>query len=492
MNLRFVLLVVGGALLIEAFFLLICSGYTAFFEPQNTGMQSAWMKSFGLCSLSALLCILIGFKSRKDEIFHREAFAVVGVGWIICSFLGSFPFYFSPYDIPFWDSLFESVSGLTTTGATIFTDLEKLPRSLHLWRSLTQWIGGMGIVVLFVALLGFIGAGHKAIFANETSSLAETGLRPRVRSLTLRYLSIYLGLTIVAFAGLLLCGPSFFDSFTHATCAVSTAGFSPYNDSIAHFPQWYVHLWLIIVMILGGIAFPVHFQFFILKQYNHALKNEELRCYFWIIGIATSIICFDLLFVRFYEWDNFPRAALDSLFQVVAVMTTTGFSTVDFALWPGLSKMLLIILMIIGGCAGSTSGGIKVSRIILFAKAALRYLQLSFLPRTVKRLRLNGTPVEEAAIQGVAFYFAIYFVVLLIGVLTLSILEPNLDLTTVHSSVLACFNNLGPALDKAGPSENYAFFNPASKIWLSILMLVGRLEMKVILVLLIPAFWKKF
>lgn len=494
MNLRLVSLGIGGILLIESALMAACLCFALIYEA-GSGLSSwpaLWVSSFLPTLVAAALLILLGSKADRSRFFRREAFAIVGLGWLISGFFAALPYCLSPLHIPFWDGLFEAYSGLTTTGATIFTDLDLLPRSLILWRSVTQWIGGLGIVILFVAVLGFFGIGNKALFHRESSAMADSDLGTRFQSLSFRYLMIYISITGVAAVGCMIFGMTPFSALNHAMCALSTGGFSPHNESIAYYPQWTIHLWLVLIMLAGGIAFPIHYALWIRRQYDVFTKNEELRAYLAVIALVTLLIALDLI-IFWPEADSHPfRIVVASIFQTVSIITTTGFVSADFNLWPPLSKILLLGIMFIGGCAGSTGGGIKVSRFVVFAKAIGRHLQLVQRPHRISKLRMNQKLLPEDAIQGVVTYFALYFVLLLIGVLGLALLEPNLDLTSTLSAMISCLNNIGPGLAEVGPTENFAFFNPAGKIWLAAFMLLGRLEIYAILLLLLPSFWKKF
>lgn len=473
-----------------------CLVYSYLYEDQEAGrgagMVHVWMVSTLVTLSSGLLLAFFCRGGRQALIFRREAFAVVGLAWLTTGIFAAIPFSLPPLSLAPWDALFESYSGFTTTGATIFTDLDSLPDSIILWRALMQWMGGMGIIVLFVALLGFMGLGGRSLFSSESSALAEDDLRPRIRSLSLSYLQIYLSFTILGIAGLYLMGVNIFDSVTHTATAVSTGGFAPHNASVDYFSEWYIHLYIVILMFLGGIAFPVHYQFFFLKKVGIWQKNEELRVYCYILLGVTVVIAVDLLLTGHYKLDNVGWAVMDSLFQVVSIMTSAGFGTADYDQWPGLSKVLIIGLMIIGGCAGSTSGGMKVARFVVFSKGAMRELRKVFRPHLILRLKVNDRLLEETVITGVVFYFALYFVLLIIGILGFAVLDPGRDLTTIFSGAISCFNNIGPALGDVGPSQNYASLNPASKLWLSLLMLLGRVELYAVLLLFLPSFWKKF
>lgn len=490
MNFRFIYSTLGGISIINSLMVLLCLLYALVHEYGESNLVTIWTLCFCINLTSGAVFFFFGRGMDKNRIFRREALAVVGIGWIYCGIFSALPYFFS--GVPVWDALFESYSGLTTTGATIFADIEVLPRSIVLWRSVTQWMGGLGVVILFVALLGFIGVGTKALFSRESSAVAQSDIIPKVQSLTLRYLGIYMGFTLAGIIGLLILGVSFFDATCHSLSAISTGGFSPYNDSVGHFDNHAISLWITAIMFVGGIGLPVHYLVLIQKRWGLLKSNEEVRTYFTVLLFATLIIGINLAVAQPVPGNNLFSRIVDSIFQVVSITTTTGFITTDFDLWPSLSKFVLLLLMIMGGCAGSTAGGMKVARFIVFAKSARRNLQLIIRPHLVSRLRMNRKVLDEDFIQAVIFYFAIYFVLLIIGILGFSMLEPDLEMTSTVSGVIASFNNIGPGLGKLGAVENFAFLNVASKMWLCLFMLLGRLELYAILLLFLPAFWRKF
>jgi len=488
MNFPLVLLALGGVLLIESGLMLFCLGFAWSISED----PSIWWQSFLPTVATGAALIGLGRKADRNRFFRREAFIIVGLSWLVSGFFGALPYVLAPPHAVIWDGLFESISGFTTTGATIFTDLDQLPRSIILWRSMTQWIGGLGIVILFVAVLGFFGIGNKALFHRESSALADSDLGTRFQTLSLRYLMIYVSITAVGTIGLWVLGMTPYSAFNHAMCAISTGGFSPHNESVAYYPQLSIHLWLVALMLAGGIAFPLHYLIWIQRRWKTLSENEEFRVYLLVIIAVTCTLILNLNLSPSVGESTHLRRLVDALFQTVSILTTTGFCTADFNLWPPLSKFLLLGIMLIGGCAGSTAGGIKVSRFIVFIKAIGRHLEQVQRPHRVSKIRLNTKILPEDAIQGVITYFALYFFLLLTGILGLSLLEPSMDMTSTLSAVIACLNNIGPALAQVGPTENFALFNPAGKLWLAGFMLLGRLEIYAILLLLLPSFWKKF
>ncbi len=493
MNLRLVNLALGGILSLVCLLMIVCLLFSMGYEgAEDSPWPSVWWISLLPTLGAAAIFLVLGRKADRQRIFRREAFAVVGLGWCSASLFCALPFVFAPLDIPVWDALFESVSGLTTTGSTIFPDLGLLPQSLLLWRSLMQWMGGLGIIILFVAILGFFGIGNKALFHRESSALADSEMGTRFQMLSLRYLIIYVSITLAGIVGLWVLGMEPMAAIHHGLCAIATGGFSPHNESVAFYPQLSLHLWLVVLMMAGGVAFPLHFLIWYQRRYRVLWSNEEFRTYLLIMLGVSVVIGLDLVFYGGDLPSKGWRLVVDALFQTVSIMTTTGFTSTNYDQWPPLTKFLMLGLMFMGGCAGSTAGGIKVSRFIVFTKAALRHLRTVYCPHRIETIRLNTKVLSGDSVHGVIIYFALYFILLLVGILGLALLEPTLQFATILSAVITCFNNVGPGLAEVGPNSNFASLQPMGKLWLSAFMLLGRLELYAILLLLLPSFWKKF
>lgn len=493
MNLRFVALVIGAVLVLESGLMGICWLYAWLSPmPAENAMADTWLISIFVTFTVGVLPVVMFRNTIDMNVFRREAFAVVGLGWIIAGIFAALPFSLPPLSMPIWDGLFEAYSGLTTTGATIIVDLALIPDSVILWRAITQWLGGLGIVVLFVAVLGLFGGGGKSLFVSETSAVADDDFGARVRSLAITYFLIYLIVTVIGFIGLVILGKDPFDAACHSMSAIATGGFSPYNASMAEFPSHAIQLWIIALMMFGGIAFPIHYQVFVLRRLGVLRENTEFHAYLIILFGVSAVVLADLLATGAYKGAEWWDAAVASLFQVTSIMTTTGFASTDFDAWPNLAKTMLLGVMIIGGMAGSTSCGLKVARVVLFAKVLKRQFQTIFRPHLVLKLRMNGHTLEEKLAEGVIFYVAMYFALLIASTLVTNVLEPHLSLTNVLSATIATYNNIGPGLELVGPTQNYAFLNPATKIWLSFMMLLGRVEIFAIIVLFLPSFWRKF
>jgi len=491
-NFRYIALILGIILALEGMLMGTCWLY-AWLSPLDieTAMEHTWAVSMCVTFTTGVLLIALFRREMSSQIMRREALAVIGLTWIVSGVFAAIPFMMPPMNMAPWDALFECYSGLTTTGATVMSDLDHKPHSIILWRSLMQWIGGLGIIILFVALLGIFNVGGKSLFTSESSAVAESDVGTRIKTLSTGYVVLYLGFTVIGLLGMILSGSETFEALNLAMCGIATGGFSPVDESAGHLSE-ISQMFLIWLMVMGGIAFPFHYQFWILRRLDVVKTNTEFHVYLGIILTATAIIAVDLIVVGEYKTGDHHWIIVDSMFQVVSIMTTTGFSSADFNAWPPLAKVILLGLMIVGGCAGSTSCGLKVARVVVFFKAMLRQIRLAFRPNRIFKLNMNGRPLSEKIIAGVIFYVALNFFGIVIGIFGLAIMQPQVDMSTVISAVLACINNIGPGLELVGPTENYAFLRPISKLWLSLLMLFGRLEFFAVLVLFFPSFWKKF
>jgi trk system potassium uptake protein TrkH len=423
------------------------------------------------------------------EILRKEAIAVVGSGWVICGLFGALPYLFCTPRLELVPALFESMSGFTTTGATVMADITLFPKAILLWRSLTQWLGGVGILVLFVALLSSVGAGSKALFQHESSAKTGGGVQARIQDVAAKLWQIYLGLSLLCMMGLMALGMDAFEAVCHAMTAISTGGFSTRNASVAAFESVGIELWLTVFMTLGGINFLLY-AWLLQGRWDRWRREEETRVYLAIIVLATGALTLDLVLSGGIEhpW----RALRESVFQVVSVLTTTGFTTADYDQWPPLAQVLLLLLMVIGGCTGSTAGGVKVSRWVLFLKILRYQVKLSFRPNLVFTLRLNGATVDEEVHLHTIIFIALAGVTVAVGTAVVSLLEPSLDIDSSLSAVLTTLCNVGPGLGAVGPSRNFAHLGEVTMIVLSGLMLLGRLEFFAILVLFTGSLWRKY
>lgn len=424
-------------------------------------------------------------KKPKNTVFYaREGFVAVSLSWVILSFFGALPFYLSGEIPNFEDAMFETISGFTTTGASILSNVEGLSHSMLMWRSFTHWIGGMGVLVFVLAVLPLAGGYNMHIMRAESPGPAVGKLVPKVRSTAKILYVIYFGMTILEMLLLLAGGMPLFDAMTTSFGTAGTGGFGIKNSSIAFYDSYYLQGVITVFMILFGINFNVYYLFLI-KKPKDAFRSEEARAYLGLILAAVLIIGWN---VRGYfptVFDALHHAA----FQVASIITTTGFSTVDFNQWPQLSKIILVILMFVGACAGSTGGGMKVSRMLIGAKAALKELSFLIHPRSVKVLKLENKALEHSVVRSVNAYFIAYTVVFWLSVLLVSL--DNMDFTTTFTSVAATLNNIGPGLNAVGPAGNFSEVSAFSKVVLMFDMLAGRLEIFPMLLLFSPATWRK-
>jgi len=449
--------------------------------------------------------VLIGRRANAAEnIYRREAIAVVALGWLLCGLLGALPYIFSGvlanlyhnwFDICA-SAAFESISGFTTTGASIFPQPEQLPRAILFWRSLTHWLGGMGIVVLFVAILGQIGPSAKFLFSSEVPGPLAESIRPRIRQTALLLWKIYLAISLAEVICLMLGGMTIFESLCHTFGTMATGGFSTENSSIGQYQHLGFEITIIVFMVLAGTNFNLYAAI-LHGQWREALKNHEWRIYLVLLFCAVGLISLDLILNRPLAYSA-GQAIRSAAFQAVSIMTTTGYCTDDSNAWPNFSRWLLIILMFIGGSAGSTGGGIKVIRIMLFARLVLLEIEQTFRPNVVRPLKIGSGALDDSVRRNVSAYIGIVLVIFLVATALLLVCHnegqiaarQRLDLESAFSAVAATLNNIGPGLNMVGATQNYAFFTAPAKILLALLMILGRLEIMVILCMFVPSFWR--
>lgn len=423
------------------------------------------------------------------RIMKREAVAIVGLGWTFAAGFGAIPFYLSQNSIGIAGAFFESTSGFTTTGSTVFTEIASLPKGLLLWRSLTQWLGGAGILVLFVALLNQSGVGSKSLFRQESSAPDADSLQARAHDVAVTLWRIYLGLTVLCFLGLWVLSGDHFIALTHALTTVSTGGFSPYNDSVAGFNDPLVEWWIILFMFLGGISFML-MAFVAGGKWQRLYRDNEFFAYGLIIFSSVMIIT-AVLMTNTDIALPFMEVLRHAAFQVVSIMTTTGYVTQDYDQWPVPTHVVLIILMMVGGCAGSTSGGIKVGRIVLLFKIARQEIIRTFRPNQIFPLRLNGKPVSDFLITQSMLFLGLNGLIIAVATVIVSLLEPHLSSADALSAVIATLFNIGPGLGVVGAVQNFAHLGNTTQLILSFLMLLGRLELFAILTLFVPSLWRR-
>ena len=480
MNRRAVFRVVGFILVTVGVAMLMPIGVAVFFHSSD--LVSLLISA--LIPMVLGLVILLGTRGRAD-LRVRDGFAIVTFGWLAAGIFGSLPYYLSGA-CPHWiDALFESVSGFTTTGSTIFTDIEALPPGLILWRSLTQWMGGMGIVVLSVAVLPLLGVGGMALFRAEVPGPTTDRLSPRIQSVAKTLWGVYLGLTVSQLLLLKLGGMSWFDSLNHAFCTVSTGGFSPRNASIGAYDSWFIESVVIFFMLLAGANFSLHLWPLRAKMPTY-WKNEEFRLYALVVLFATLLIFLSLVFKTNLQANDALRGAL---FQTVSIITTTGFGTQDYLLWGFGAQILLFCLMFTGACAGSTSGGMKLMRVIVLFKHGVTMAYREIHPRAIYKIRFNNTVVEESVMLRILGFFLLWIFIFFAVALALGLLGMNLN--SAMGASIATLGNIGPGFGKVGPTSTFTDIPSLGKVLLSLNMILGRLELYTVLVVFTPVFWRK-
>jgi len=478
MNIRIILYFLGWVLKIEALFMILPYIIAAIYQEKN----GIYFLIVGL--MSGVLGWLISHKPPQNKAFYaREGFVSVALSWIVLSFFGALPFYLSG-EIPlFEDALFEIISGFTTTGTSILPDVEALSRCMIMWRSFTHWIGGMGVLVFILAILPMVGGCNMHIMKAESPGPSVGKLVPKVKTTAKILYLIYFAMTLVQIVILLCSGMHWFDAVAMTFGTAGTGGFGILNDSAASYTTFQQGV-ITVFMILFGVNFNVYYLFLI-KKPKEALLSEEARYYLLIILAAIVLITWNIR----GSFSSLFQAIHHSAFQVASIITTTGYATLDFDLWPSFSKTILVILMFIGACAGSTGGGMKVSRIVIGMKTVKKELSTLIHPRSVKILRFEGKAIEHTVLRSVNTYFIAYMVIFVVSLLIVSI--ENYDLVTNFTAVTTALNNIGPGLGKAGPTCNFSFFSPLTKVVLMFDMLAGRLELFPMLLLFSPRTWMR-
>ena len=433
---------------------------------------------------AAAAFVLTRFKPESTDISAREGFVIVGMGWILLSVIGALPFVISG-DIPnYIDALFETASGLTTTGATIMTDIEAMSRGGMFWRMFTHWIGGMGVLVFIMAVLPMGDEHSMHIMRAEVPGPTVGKLVPKARDTARILYIIYAALTAIETVFLMCGGMSFYEALLHAFATAGTGGFSTRNASVAAFNSVYIEMVIAVFLMLFGINFNLYY-FVIIGRIKDALRSEELHVYLGLIAGCTLAIAIGI--AKMYG--GLAQGLRHAFFNTLSIVTTAGFGTVDFVQWPAYAHYILVLLMFIGGCAGSTGGGLKLSRVILLIKTALADLVGMLHPREVRRVQMDGKRVDEGTTKAVYGFAALYVLVILAAGLIVSL--DGYDFTTNFTAALSCMSNIGPGLSLIGPTGNFAIFSPFSKVVLTVVMLLGRLEIYPLFMLASPLLWKK-
>jgi trk system potassium uptake protein TrkH len=436
-----------------------------------------------LIAISVGLLLTVFCRPRNTLIYAKEGFIIASLSWIFFSVIGALPFVFSR-EIPFFvDAFFETVSGVTTTGASILTNVESLSHGMIFWRSFTHWVGGMGVLVFIMAILPNVSGRPIHILRAEAPGPIVGKITPRMKDTARTLYLIYIALTALQTILLLCGGMSLFESAVLSFGTAGTGGFSILGDGLASYSP-YVQWVIAAFMLLFGVNFNLYYLM-LLRRFRAAFKNAELWLYFGIVGVSAALITINI----YPLYENFFESLRHSVFQVASIVTTTGYATADFNLWPALSKGIIFVLMFLGGCAGSTAGGLKMSRVLILARMVKRELRHMLHPRSVSTVKIDGKQLEETTLAGISVYFVLY--TLCMGVVFLLICWEPFGLETNLTATISCFNNVGPGLGSVGPMGGYAGYSAFSKIVLSVTMLLGRLEIYPLLLIMLPAGWKK-
>jgi len=478
MNRRMVFFILGRIMIVEAALMLLSVIVGLIYGEMAT-------LSFVIPIVSLVaLGFLLSFKRPKNkEIFARDGFFVVAAAWVVMSLFGALPFFFCGQFDSYIDCLFEVVSGFTTTGSSILSDIEALPKCIIFWRSFTHWVGGMGVLVFVMAILPLSEERSLYLMKAESPGPVVGKLVPKMKDTARMLYGIYIVLTALCFIFLLFGRMPAFDALCHAFGTAGTGGFSVKNAGIGFYDSAYIEMVLAVFMLLFGINFNL-FYLLLLGHVKEVFKSEELRWYLGIVGVSTLVISLNIM--NTFKGQSFRYA----FFQVASIITTTGFATTDFNItFPEFSKSILVLLMFLGACAGSTGGGIKISRLIILLKNFKKEIKKLLHPRSVTVIKLEGKPLEKSISRNTVTYFMMYMVIMIISCLLISV--DNFDFTTNATAVISCFNNIGPGLNVVGPMGNFGGFSWFSKLILSLDMLFGRLEILPMLVLFTPTAWRR-
>ncbi len=483
MNPKIVLRIVSYLLLIVCGFMLTAVAVALYFREFSVSL--AFIQPVVATTLVAGIFLLVTRKSGRTNPSFKDGFLFVVGGWGMAALLGSLPFYLSGTIPSFCDAYFEAISGFTPPGASILTEIQSLPRAILYWRSLTHWLGGMGIVVLTVAILPLLGVGGLQLVKAEAPGPTVDKITPRIAE-TAKYLwYIYLGMTVAETLLLMGGGMDFFDALTHTFGTVATGGFSTKNTSVAHFNSAYIDWVITFFMVAAGMNFVLHFRL-LTGNARSLFSNTELKAYFLIFVAATLMVACKL---HLEIYSGFAEALRYAAFQVASILTTTGYATADYESWPYMAQAVLFLLMFVGGCSGSTGGGIKVIRIVVLFKQAVNEMKYLIHPKAVFPLRLSGQAVRKNIVYAISGFFFLYITIVLL--VTFVVTLAGVDLLSAVSTALATVGNIGPGFGVIGPTHHYAHFPDPVKWVLSFAMLAGRLELYTVLVIFTPMFWRR-
>lgn len=470
----------GALLMLLSLLMLPGVGFAFYFD---SGDERALLLS-ALASFTFGGILFFSFSKQDQNIRKREGYMIVSLSWLLMSIFGMLPYILSGTIVNFSDAIFETISGLTTTGATVLQDIESTPKGVLFWRSMTQWIGGLGIIVLTVAIFPLLGIGGIELFVAESPGPTSDKLHPRIRETAKRLWYVYVGLTILVGILYLVGGMTFYDAVNHALTTMATGGFSTKNASMAYFTSPFIQYVAIFFMFLAGTNFTVIY-FGITGKFSRVWRSDEFRAYATVLILLSVLLAIP---VYFYSGQEIEKSFRDTLFQVVSLITTTGFVTADYTSYHSGLTLLFFMMLFFGASAGSTSGGIKFVRHLTFFKNSWLEFKRIVHPRAVVPLKINGDRVTGKIITHIMNFLLIYLMIFTIGSVVIAIM--GYDMLTAFGAVATSLGNVGPAIGRVGPMDNFAFFDPFSKIFLSFLMLLGRLELFTILVLFTPYFWR--
>ncbi len=477
--------ILGGLLLVESFFLMSALGVGIYYQEKAV---TGFIAAIGIALALGITGIYVG-KNAPLDVGKREGSVIVTSTWVLFTLVGLFPFWISAVIPDFTNAFFETMSGFTTTGASVFTNINELPYSILFWRSLTQWIGGLGIIVITMALLPLFGFTSVQLFAAEATGPSKDKIHPKISETAKRLLLIYVILTILNAVSLKVAGMNWFDAVCHAFTTIGTGGFSTKQASIAYWNSPLIEYITIFFMIFSGVNFSLYYFLFKLRG-KKVFKNEELKYYFLILLVFTILTTISNIdFTVLPTWSSFEKTCRESLFVVSSIMTTTGYTTYDYMQWLPFTWIMLLILMISGASAGSTSGGIKVVRVVIVAKFCYYEFKRMIHPNAVLPVRYNGHVVREDIISRVLSFVLLYCILIMLGIVVLSF--NGLGFMESVSGMITCLSNVGPGLGDFGPAGSFRDIPAFTKWFLSFVMLVGRLELFTVLLILTPAFWKK-
>ena len=483
-NHKLIIRILGSLLIFEAVFLLISFAVALFYG------ELEW-KYFAISSVVAFASgalLMIAGRNARPNIGKREGSVIVTNTWLLFSLVGLLPFWLSGHIPSFTDAFFETMSGFTTTGASILNDIESLPYSILFWRSFTQWIGGLGIIVISMALLPVFGFSSVQVFSAEATGPTKDKIHPKMNETAKRLLGIYLLLTFAEIILLKFAGMNWFDAVNHAFTTMATGGFSTKQASIGHWDSQLIQYIIILFMALAGINFSLYY--FIFKaRFDKIRKNEELKFYLGIVLVFTILIFITQFSGEVFSWQSIEQKFRDSLFTVISIMTTTGYATADYALWKPVTWIILLIAMVMGASAGSTAGGIKTIRILIIVKYCYYEFKRIVHPSAIIPVRYNGHLMKEDVTTRVLAFVLLYFMIIATGSIILGF--SGMHFQEAISAMITTLSDVGPGLGEIGPSKNFYHLSDFSKWFLSIMMLIGRLELFTVLLILTPAFWKR-